>query len=322
MRRTRDLEEISVNNSLSVVFSSFNGEKTLRTMLDGFCRLHPPEASWQLIAVDNASTDSTRSILDAYQDRLPLVIIEENKKGKNNALNKAIDYVVGDLVVFTDDDVVPNENWLIRLQASAKAHEDYDLFGGQILPRWPVVPMPWLMSDLPLGMLYAITDPRWETGEIDVGNIWGPNMAVRKKIFDMGLRFSTGVGPDGSETYMMGSEGDFTRRLGKMDMKAWFCRDAIVEHLIRPNQMTQEWVLNRFFRHGRSSYKYDHLRDSATPRLFGVERWLYRKIVDSLVNIQYQRLRGDVNAVFKAKAAYYHLKGQLYQAKREKAVSV
>jgi len=303
--------------ALSVVFSSFNGEKTLPTMLDAFCSLSPPLGGWQLIAVDNASTDSTRVILESYQDRLPMSILSEPKKGKNNALNKAIEYVEGDLVVFTDDDVVPKQDWLLQLQSCASTNGDFDIFGGDILPRWPIEPPAWMMAGLPLGMLYAVTDAEWMPGEIDVGNVWGPNMAIRKKVFDDGIRYSTDVGPDGSETYMMGSEGDFTRRLGKMGMKAWFCKAAKVEHLIRPNQMTRQWVLNRFFRHGRSSYRYDHQPDSSVPRLYGVERWIYRKLLNEFVAWSYYSLIGQRDAAFRAKCSFNHVRGRFYQAREE-----
>lgn len=307
---------MTVKKAISVVFSSFNGEKTLPTMMEALCTLKIPDEGLQIIAVDNASTDSTRLILDSYKNRLPIIIINEGKKGKNNALNKAIDYVEGDLVVFTDDDVVPDKYWLIYLKACADKNPSFNIFGGRILPRWPFSPPEWLLDGLPLGMLYAITDPKWNSGEIDVGNVWGPNMAVRKNVFDSGMRYSTDVGPDGSETYMMGSEGDFTRKLGEMGMKAWFCRDAMVEHLIRPNQVTQAWVLNRFFRHGRSCYKYDHLKNSSVPCLFGIERWLYRKLFDSFMAALYYQLLGKSNRAFKAKSEHFHVRGQVYQARQ------
>lgn len=285
--------------------------------MEALCQLREPDSGWQVIAVDNGSTDSTRSILDSFTDRLPLVVLTEGKKGKNNALNKAIDYVEGDLVVFTDDDVVPAQDWLIRFLACADRNANFDIFGGQILPRWPYTPPQWLFDELPLGMLFAITDPQLNAGEIDVGNVWGPNMAIRKSVFDLGVRYSTDVGPDGSQTYMMGSEGDFTRRLGSMGMKAWFCKEAIVEHLIRPNQISKEWVLNRFFRHGRSSYKFDHRPDAQIPRVFGIERWLYRRLFEELGHYVYCCAIGNSSGAFKAMAAYHHMRGRIHQAKLE-----
>lgn len=286
-------------------------------MLDALCSLRPPIGGWQLIAVDNASTDSTNVILESYRDRLPIITLFEAKKGKNNAHNKAIAFLEGNLVVFTDDDVVPKQDWLLQLQSCAIENADLNLFGEEILPRWPVEAPWWMMAGLPLGMLYAVTDPHWTDGEIDVGNVWGRNMAVRKKVFDEGIRYCADVGPDGSDTYMMGSEGDFTRRLGKMGMKAWFCKDAQVEHLIRPNQMTQQWVLNRIFRHGRSSYKFDHLQDSSVPRLFGVEPWIHRKIVSELAKFSYFHLTGATDAAFRANCSYNHLRGRFHQARED-----
>jgi hypothetical protein len=57
--------------------------------------------------------------------------------------------------------------------------------------------------------------------------------------------FDASIGPDASPQYPTGSESELTRRLARAGYKAWHCQGAVVEHIIRPSQLTQQWILQR-----------------------------------------------------------------------------
>ncbi len=300
---------------ISVIFSSFNGERTLSVTLEAFCRLVNPAGGWELIAVDNGSTDNTAKIMRSFLERLPLRTLTVTAKGKNNAINAALAFVRGDLVVLTDDDVVPEPQWLCRLEECALLHPEYELFGGAILPRWPRRPEEWILSSVSLGMVYAVTDPALKGGEIEHSRIWGPNMAVRKSVFEKGLRFNGAVGPDGTEHYAMGSETEFTSRLKQLGFKAWFCADARVEHIIREYQLSRHWVLQRFFRKGRSDYLLAYRPDKDRHAFFGVDPWLYRQLVVSFLKTIAFGMIGNSNKALSALSDFYDARGTMYQAR-------
>lgn len=300
---------------INVVFSSFNGERTLGTTLAAFASLAIPEGGWKLIAVDNGSTDSTADIMKSFVGRLPMQVLTVPGRGKNFALNEALRHIDGDLVVFTDDDVIPDPQWLCALQHCARANPGYGVFGGPIIPHWPRAPDAWILKHVPMGMVYAASDPGMKSGPVDVGFIWGPNMAIRKTLFDAGVRFNPAVGPDGTAHYAMGSEYEFTRRLAAQGVKAWFCTDAKVEHIVRENQLSKQWVLQRFFRHGRSLYLLDDVRQANAPRIFGAERWLYRKMVLSYCKAMSLQLLGQSDRAFLAFQTYHRTKGMIFQSR-------
>ena len=300
---------------LTVIFSSFNGEPTVQRMLEACCNLAPPDGGWKLVAVDNGSTDRTGDIMRAFGQRLPIEILTVAARGKNRALNVALDHVEGDLVVLTDDDVIPDAQWLRKLEECARDHPDHELFGGPILPHWPRPPDPWILADVPLGVTFALTDRTIKDGEVSSDTIWGPNMAIRKSVLDRGIRFNSNVGPDGTSDYMMGSETEFTRRLARDGVKAWFCADAQVSHMIREHQLSVDWILQRAHRHGRSAYFLDHKIDSSAPTVFGVERWLYTQLVSSGLRAIAYLLRGRKSEWFKAMRLHYYTRGGLAQAR-------
>ncbi|MFP4683125.1 MAG: glycosyltransferase family A protein, partial [Ectothiorhodospira sp.] len=160
---------------LTVIFSSHNGAGTLPRMLEALCELQVPEGGWQIIAIDNASTDGTSDILRKYQQHLPLVLLLQPKLGKNAALNLALPHVQGDLVVFTDDDVLPETGWLTTLAGAAQQEPEYDIFAGAIIPEWPRTPPQWILDYVPLGPAYVATPPTRKAGPVRPSAVWGPN---------------------------------------------------------------------------------------------------------------------------------------------------
>src|SRR5208283_4002272 len=128
---------------LTFLLTTRNRSRIFASALECFCMLRAPSSGWKLVIVDNGSTDSTNMVVRSYESRLPLEYLLEPKLGKNAALNMGLGAVEGDLIVFTDDDVFPNPNWLIQLRSAADTNPEYSIFGGPILPKWEVPPPNW-----------------------------------------------------------------------------------------------------------------------------------------------------------------------------------
>src|ERR1700756_1490245 len=103
--------------------ASFNGATTLPKVLDAYCALLAPPGGWRLLVIDNGSTDAGPEILAAYAERLPISVLREPCRGKNAALNAGLRQVLNDagvdLLVFSDDDAMPEPDWLLRLAECA-----------------------------------------------------------------------------------------------------------------------------------------------------------------------------------------------------------
>jgi glycosyltransferase involved in cell wall biosynthesis len=235
---------------LTVAFATRNRADHLPDVLNAFAALLPPAGGWKLVVADNGSTDATQCVLSRYRERLPLEVLFEPRPGKNAALNRAIASFDGDLVVLTDDDVLPEPDWLLHLAAAAERHPEASLFGGTILPAWPQALPPWLdQRQMDFGTLFALVSHA--SGPCDFRVIFGPNMAVRRSVFAHGNRFDESIGPDGRNALSaMGSETEFTRRLTSAGHRARFVAEARVRHIIRPEQFEESWILARAYRNG------------------------------------------------------------------------
>lgn len=236
-----------------VILSTFNGETRLRDMLEAMIRVRITSGA-RFHVVDNASTDGTRAVLAEYESKLPLVIYNQPVRGKNHCLNLALNAVAhelepDELVVLTDDDILPSAEWLDEMQAAANAHPDCDIFAGRILPHWPSNFSPRIEPvRRHFGILFSLTSH--VEGPCDAAEAWGPNMAVRGHVFKSGIRFDPRFGPNSTIGYPMGSETEMMERLDSAGYRAWFVERACVRHMIRASQLDTTSIVQRAFRHG------------------------------------------------------------------------
>jgi GT2 family glycosyltransferase len=235
--------------------------------------------------------------------------VYEPTPGKNQALNAALPAAIGDLVVFTDDDAVPRPDWLRRFRATADTQTDFHMFGGRIVPRWPTPPEPWILALVPLSVVYGISPPL-QSGPVGRQWVFGANMAVRKAIFDLGYRFNPTIGPRGTD-YAQGSEAELTQRLERAGYRAWFCSEAVIEHLISPDHLTEEWILKRARRYGRGRTRRGAAGSQGrTIAVLNVPAPLAFHLIVQAVRIVLAWGRRDRAALFTARWAWNYLLGQ------------
>ncbi|WP_311196895.1 glycosyltransferase [Rugamonas apoptosis] len=300
-----------------MLMATYNGAPTLPRVLAAYGALAAPDGGWQLVIVDNGSTDHSRDIIAAHARRLPLRYVYEGRRGKNAALNRGLALVLEDaatdLVVLTDDDALPAPNWLRHLANCATAHPAYAVFGGSIVADWASPPPDWVLAHVPLGLTYGLTAPDLADGPVFPGLVWGANMAVRRAVFDAGYRFDESLGPNGGE-YAMGGETSFTRRVADAGFRSWFCRDAVVAHHIRAHQLQLPFLLQRARRFGRGQYRQE--RPGAVPEWLGVPRWMFKRALIEAAGAVLASVRGDAAAAFRHRWELAYLHGYCREAWR------
>jgi glycosyltransferase involved in cell wall biosynthesis len=245
----------------------------LERCLTAMAQLRSPPGGFELVVVDNGSIDDTAQVLGANYPNLPLRRLIEERPGKNVALNFALSHLGArasnaDLLVFCDDDVIPQPDWLCALLAAAVRFPSVDLFGGGIDIVWTRSPPSWISAFAPFfGILFAETTS--ESGPCPTDALWGPNLALRGRLFTGAPLFNEEFGPNGRQDFAMGSETELLARLGALGISARFVGEARVGHMIDGAVLTRESVLRRARRHGRGVIRRDPKRFNA-PFIFGV----------------------------------------------------
>jgi glycosyltransferase involved in cell wall biosynthesis len=262
---------------ISVVLTTANRADSLRLTLEAMSNLQAPVGGWLLLIVDNASKDHTQDVISSFRDRLPIKSLHYSVPGKNAALNSAISAFQGDLIVFTDDDVLPHPDWLVQHRSLADALPGYDVFGGCIEPVWPETPPNWIIKRIPLTVCFAATPSDWSSGPCPPQRVWGGNMSVRAEVFKEGHRFDLASGPKfGDNRYLTGGETRFTRRIHEGGHRCYYSPAPLVGHIIRAEQFDYRWIMARGFRSGRLRAANEVLGSGIWPirRLKAWLRWL------------------------------------------------
>ena len=293
---------------VSIILATYNRNDLLIQTLQGLVNMDTTGLDWEVALVDNAGNDETARIAESFSASLPLKFLVEKAPGKNNALNSALGHASGDLIIFTDDDVIPDPAWAKSLVDAASRWTSADLFGGCILPKYPEgMTAPLINDPVFLRIAYVIADWDLPEGEHPAGKIWGPNMMVRRRVFDQGLRFNSDIGPTGS-SYVMGSETEFLQRASDAGHTAVYVPSAFVYHQIRPEQLTHAWIRGRAFRVGRGLAYHDKL----TPVL-KVKKWMLRKIASLFARYMYSFVFGTETERLQHAIEFHKMRGHIYQ---------
>ncbi len=240
---------------LTIMLATFNGAGWIGKVLEGYRQQRGADFPWALVVVDNGSTDATADIAARYAETLPMIVVEERRPGKNAALNRGLELAApaGSCdYIFTDDDAVPAPDFLAAWMKTLTDRPSHALFGGTVHPCFAGI-------DQSVSRQYAHWHPEIYAvnerpeGEIPPGAIFGPNMAVSGELIRAGFRFNEAIGPSSADpAYPMGSETEFCVRVAReAGVRCWFAPEPAVQHIIRPNQATEAFILARAYRHGR-----------------------------------------------------------------------
>jgi len=239
---------------VTTVLCTYNRCQSLAKALDSLAASTFPETiEWEVLVVDNNSSDQTKAVVEDARRRYPgrFRYLSEPRQGKSYALNSGIREARGEILAFTDDDVIVEPTWLHDLTSSLHDGE-WVGSGGRILPARSFVPPRWLALDGPhnlAGALCAYCDPGDVPGELK-NPPYGANMAFRKEMFGKYGDFRTDLGPRPSSE-MRFEDTEFGRRLIEGGERLRYVPSAVVYHEVHEGRVRKEFFLAWWFDFGR-----------------------------------------------------------------------
>ncbi|MBE9051700.1 glycosyltransferase family 2 protein [Nostocales cyanobacterium LEGE 11386] len=129
----------------TVAIPTYNGASRLPKLLKLLQnQLHTENFSWEIIVVDNNSTDNTAQVVQNYQknwqSRYPLKYCFESKQGAAYARKQAVAEAKGKFIGFLDDDNYPVLTWVAAAYAFSQKYPRVGAYASQIHPDWEVEP--------------------------------------------------------------------------------------------------------------------------------------------------------------------------------------
>lgn len=276
---------------LTVAICTWNRSALLEQTLERMTQLVVPAGcQWELLVVNNNSTDTTESVIARFKSRLPIRGLFEPQPGLSNARNRAVSEAVGDYLLFTDDDVLVNPDWLVAYDAAFRAHPDAAQFGGPVDPWFEGTPPEWLTRAFPLvAAAYAAVDHGPAPIALDDDHlVFGANIAAHTSALRR-YRFDPRLGRTGNNM-LSGEETALFSMMRRDGLTGRWVPQARVRHFVPRDRQTLEYL--RRWHVGVGWYQGMAPADPRERSLFGVPLWVWRQLCEYVPRYCIDRVAG------------------------------
>lgn len=301
----------------SIIVCTYNRAESLTKTLDALLNLSAPASlAWEVLVVDNNSSDNTQATVQSYQQRMTnLRYAFQPEQGLSHARNMGIEQTDADILLFTDDDVRPEPDWLEKTLANMKEYP-CDACGGYIAPSWEQPPPSWLTERF-YGFLAIKTD---ESGPhpIVLGDElpFGANMVFKRNVFEQLGVFDTSRGRKGA-VLASGEDGEMFERILNAGMKVMYFDNARVHHQIEAFRTRKH-----YFRRWRYQTSFNLAQSRGMPgdrRFLGVPMYVFPQLLRAAGRAAISRLTQPADEAFNREVIVWHFLGTirgLYQVRR------
>ncbi|HEU4878246.1 MAG TPA: glycosyltransferase family 2 protein, partial [Gemmatimonadaceae bacterium] len=234
---------MSAKPFISVIIPTHNRSALLRQTVDTFLAQDYPADSWELLLVDNGSTDGTWDVITKLTLRDDRVRgIREMRKGAHFARNSGAVAAKGEILYFTDDDMLADPRLLSSIIQGFEADPKVASVTGKVLPRWDTEPPMWVLehcrnallslNDLGESLIVSDDDP----------GVFSCHQAVKREAF---MR-AGGFNPDTNAGVFTGdNETGLNIKIRQLGFRFAYVGTAVTHHMIPASRMTQSYLNSR-----------------------------------------------------------------------------
>jgi len=258
---------------ISAIVCTHNREEHFGNAVHSLMNQNINQFEYEVIIVDNASTDNTWESLKREFGHVPNVrCLFEPGLGLSRARNRGWLSASGQYIAFLDDDALACKNWLKNL-CTALDDPEVGAAGGPIYPLYETAVPKWFNESLL--PLYSCRD--WGKCIIDLipGQFfYGTNMAIKRDILELVGGFRADLGRRGT-VLLSDEELAVFEEIEERGYKKRYVPECIVHHVIGSERLTMKWLMRRFYWLGRG----EGIRDSdceGNMNPSGMKRWMRR----------------------------------------------
>jgi glycosyltransferase involved in cell wall biosynthesis len=243
---------------VSIIIPTFNRSKYLEKCVLSIIRQNVHDVDYEVIIVDNDSTDETEKCVKKIMQTFPrhnIKYFKETVPGLLSGRHRGALESHGEIVIFVDDDIEASHEWLTSIYEGFK-DSSVQLIGGRNLPMYEQDPPEWIESFWNENIYgrylteLSLIDFGDVVKEINPNFVWGLNFSIRRTtLFELG-----GFNPDCIMKSLQHYQGDgetaLTRKILQSGYKAKYIPSALVFHNIPKERLTLEYFKNRHYYQG------------------------------------------------------------------------
>ncbi|MGD9580795.1 MAG: glycosyltransferase [Vampirovibrionia bacterium] len=251
---------------LSIIICTYNRSAFLEKLLDSLTKMSLSQELFELIIVDNASTDNTKELSERYKPYFKNFIYHyEKQQGLSYARNTGIDISNGNVIAYIDDDATVNIEW------GENVYNIYNTMtpqpaalGGKILPDWEIERPSWYPDELLSYVSCVNNGPEPKT--ITSNRIYGCNsIYLKEKLIQYG-KFDPKLGRVENKQFTH-EEKHLLHKMEENNEVIFYHPDIITYHFIPKERSTYKYLVERAIGSGISgaildtisTYKHKHL---------------------------------------------------------------
>lgn len=307
--------------TFSMVICTFNRADQLGDALNTalFQETDADAFRYEVIVVDNNSTDSTRSLIESFLEagHTNLRHFFEGRQGRSYALNTALAAVRGEYYTIVDDDFLLPRDWLQKIHEGIRRRSDASYFAGKVLPKWSAAPPDWLTQEHWSAIAMA------DFGETEFES------SSHNRVCLLACTFRTAdVKALGGYDARLGVRGrsiggaeDFEihTRLWSNGKKGVYLPHVHFFHRVEAERLSKRYHRRWHRGHGRT---YAIMRDLETEgtgsRLLDVPLYMYRELIEGLVKLAHLSVARRSAAAFTAETRLWFIVGFLRERLRQR----
>jgi len=305
--------------TISVVIPTYNRAEMLWITVESFIKQNYPKDKYEIIVVNNNSTDNTESIIKTYLDLdrshgVKINYLFEKRQGVHFARNTAAKHASFDILYYTDDDMIADPNLLREIVKPFFLDNKIATVTGRVLPKWEKLPPKWIITLCYNGWL-SLNDRKEDLiiSSHDCG-VFSCHQAIRKNVFFE----AGGFNPENTAGVWVGDgETGLNIKIRDLGYKFAYIGSSVIYHMIPRERMTQDYLNKRLKNQGASdsytafrSYRYS-------------KKELYMQIVKHIIKIPFMFIgalllslyRWDSSWRFGIAYIYYYLQRIEYDMK-------
>ncbi|MES2694260.1 MAG: glycosyltransferase [Verrucomicrobiota bacterium] len=235
---------------VTVAIPTYNRADFLRQTLAGLTQQQFPRDHFEILVIDNNSTDHTLAVVEEFASAHPAPrYFRERLQGLDYARNRAIVEARGEIIVFGDDDILVKPDWLAQMAVpliADTATRRIGAVGGEVIPVFPDGLPDWVREwHAPLAF-------RSDLGPVEAKHSpMGANLAFPLWIFEKLGRFHTAL-DRAAGNYFSGGDSEMIRRVRAAGLEVWFAPGAAVQHQMPASRTTFRYARRHAFDSARS----------------------------------------------------------------------
>lgn len=267
---------------ISVIIPTYNRSHYIRRTIDSFLNQTYDPARYEIIIVNNNSTDDTLEVLKPYQEKYKerIIVLNEFRQGVHFARNTAAKSAKGELLYYTDDDMIADPDLLNEIIKPFLLDDKVATTSGRVLPQWETEPPKWVLKHCINGYL-SLSDPSYDLliSSRDC-NVYSCHQAIKKDV----LFQAGGFNPENTQGEWIGDgETGLNLKIKELGYKFAFNGNSLIFHIIPPTRMTQTYLNKRLGNQGNCDSYADYKRYRFTA--FELSKKIFNHFVKLLYHV-------------------------------------